>query len=115
MSNGSFAEAILSDLGKIIDPDLHIDIVSLGLIYHIDTQEILDLKNSNGESLFFVDVEMTLTSPFCPHGVEIMNQIEEILMSNSRIEDCKINLVFDPPWGADKMTEEARLELGFDI
>lgn len=96
-------EEIWQTLETVIDPELYIDVVKLGLIYKVEEQE--------GK----VQVEMTLTTPMCPYGPELMNQVNHKLNAIERVKDCIITLVFDPPWGSDKISEEVRLELGFDV
>lgn len=90
-------------LAKVIDPELQIDIVSLGLIY---TVKIEDEKK--------VIIKMTLTTPGCPLAPVIDQMVREALFGlvADPDEDVVINLTFDPPWIPDMMTEAARLELG---
>ncbi|MCS6771261.1 MAG: metal-sulfur cluster assembly factor [Kiritimatiellae bacterium] len=90
-------------LRGIFDPELHMNIVDLGLVYDI---------RISGPSL---EVDMTLTSPGCPYGPYLIHQVKDTLKSLKGITDAKVNVVWDPPWGPDKMSEEVRLELGFDL
>lgn len=90
-------------LRAVVDPELHLNIVDLGLVYRVEQ------KGSR------VDVAMTLTSPGCPFGPYILHQVRENLLSLKGIEDVGIEVVWDPLWSPEMMTEEARLELGFDI
>lgn len=90
-------------LRTVVDPELHINIVDLGLVYGVER---------NGP---VVDVQMTLTSPGCPYGPYLLHQVKDTLMQMKGIDDAQIQVVWEPPWGPDKMSEEARLELGFDL
>lgn len=93
---------IIAQLKEIYDPEIPVDIFELGLIYEVKIKE-------NGD----VDVEMTLTSPNCPVAeslpVDVKNKVEVL----DDVNECTVNIVFDPPWDKDMMSEEAQLELGF--
>lgn len=95
--------AVRQALAKVIDPELQIDIVSLGLIYNV--------KIEGGTR---VVIRMTLTTPGCPLAPVIDQMVREALFGlvEDTDRDVVIDLVFDPPWLTDMMTEEARLELG---
>ncbi len=97
------SESVRDVLRHVIDPELHINIVDLGLVYGVT---VADAK---------VDVKMTLTSPGCPYGPYLLHQVKDTCMSLKGVKDAQIEVVWDPPWGPDKMTEEVRLELGFDV
>jgi FeS assembly SUF system protein len=93
---------IIAALKEIYDPEIPVDIFELGLIYEVKIKE-------DGT----VEIDMTLTSPNCPVAeslpVDVKNKIELI----PEVKSCKVNIVFDPPWDKDMMSEEAQLELGF--
>ena len=95
-------DKIIASLKEIYDPEIPVDIFELGLIYEVKIKE-------DG----FVEIDMTLTSPNCPVAeslpVDVKNKVESIL----EVAECKVNIVFDPPWDKDMMSEEAQLELGF--
>jgi metal-sulfur cluster biosynthetic enzyme/nitrite reductase/ring-hydroxylating ferredoxin subunit len=93
--------AILEALRQVIDPELMINIVDLGLIYTI--QHVAPKVN----------VEMTLTSPACPAGPQIIQQSKMVLERLPGVSDVQIKLVMSPPWTPDRMTDEARDQLGF--
>lgn len=98
-------EAIEEVLTEIEDPELHIDIFNLGLIYDI---RINDLDNGKK----FVEVDMTLTSPGCPIGPSLQAAVHHKILTFEEVEDVKVNLVFSPPWDARKhASEEAQMEL----
>lgn len=93
---------IVKTLKTIYDPEIPVDIFELGLIYEI---RINDDR--------FVDIDMTLTSPNCPVAETLPKEVEEKVKAMDEISDCKVHIVFDPPWDKDMMSEEAKLELGF--
>ena len=96
-------EGIRDVLRGVYDPEIHINIVDLGLIYGI---AIAPER---------IKVTMTLTTPGCPYGPYLLMQVKETLMSLKGVKDADIEVVWDPPWGPDKMTEAVRLDLGFDV
>lgn len=94
-------EKIVDMLKTVYDPEIPVDVYDLGLIYKIDLQD-------NGE----VVIDMTLTAPNCPAADFIMEDIRQKIESVDGITSAQINLVFEPEWDKDMMTEEAKLELG---
>ena len=92
-------ENVRNAMKKVLDPELGIDVVALGLVY--------DIKISNGE----VRVEMTLTSPGCPMAPQIMADAEAKVGKVKGVSKVIIEFVFDPPWNPDKMSDDARMEL----
>ncbi|HMO52293.1 MAG TPA: metal-sulfur cluster assembly factor [Kiritimatiellia bacterium] len=90
-------------LRTVVDPELHINIVDLGLVYQVTV---------HGPT---IDVHMTLTSPGCPYGPYLLHQVKDTLLQLKGIDEASVLVVWEPPWGPDKMSEEARLELGFDV
>ena len=102
---------IYSQLQTVIDPELHIDIVSLGLIY--------DVKLIKKNDQPFVKITMTLTTPGCPLVGMIQTMIKDSLFifrdqGLDVNQDVDVEITFDPPWTMDMMSQEARAELGFD-
>lgn len=93
-------EQVLNLLKDIYDPEIPVNIVELGLIYRIDIQEN-DLT-----------IDMTLTNPGCPVAAQFPDVVKTHLQTNLDIENIHINLVWDPPWTPDRMSEAAKLELG---
>jgi FeS assembly SUF system protein len=93
---------IIEMLKTIYDPEIPVDIFELGLIYEV---RIDDEKN--------VAIEMTLTSPNCPVAESLPREVEEKVASVESVKSSAVNIVFDPPWDKDMMSEEAKLELGF--
>jgi len=94
-------ERVLKQLKKVLDPELHINIVDLGLIYDVKV-----LKNST------VNVLMTLTFPGCPLGSVIHKEINERLKELSDVENVNLKITFDPPWDFSKVSEDAKDQLG---
>ncbi|OQA23872.1 MAG: putative 1,2-phenylacetyl-CoA epoxidase, subunit D [Verrucomicrobia bacterium ADurb.Bin345] len=97
-------EDMLDVLRNVIDPDLQMNIVDLGLVYEV---EHLD----DGR----VAVKMTLTTPHCPYGPALIAEVKAMLMMVRGVAGVQVDLVWDPPWGTDRLTEEGRLALGLDI
>jgi FeS assembly SUF system protein len=93
-------EKVISEIKKIYDPEIPVNIYELGLIYKVE----IDDKNK-------VNVEMTLTSPNCPVAESLPNSVKENIMNVEGITDVDLKLVWDPPWDKDKMSEAAKLEL----
>lgn len=91
-------------LRGVFDPELHMNIIDLGLVY--------DVRVTSART---IEVDMTLTSPGCPYGPYLIHLVKDTLKSLKDITDAKVNVVWEPKWGPDKMTEEARLHLGFDL
>ncbi len=94
---------LLEELRVVLDPELGINIVDLGLVYRA---EAADER---------VEVDFTLTYPGCPIGPELKGEIEQVLKDVTGIEDVEARLVWEPLWGPERMTEEARLSLGYPI
>lgn len=95
-------EKVVEMLRTVYDPEIPVDIYSLGLIYNIDLAD-------NGD----LNVDMTLTAPNCPAADFLMEDARIKLESIDAVSNVNINLVFEPEWNQDMMSEEAKLELGF--
>ena len=95
-------ERIVEVLKTVYDPEIPVDIYNLGLIYRIDLHD-------DG----MLELDMTLTAPNCPAADFIVEDVRTKLDGITGIKDAKVNLVFEPEWDKDMMTEEAKLELGF--
>ena len=95
-------EKIVAMLKTVFDPEIPVDIYNLGLIYKIDLSDSGDLT-----------VDMTMTAPTCPMADFIMEDARQKLESIDGIATVTLNLVFEPEWNKDMMSEEAKLELGF--
>jgi metal-sulfur cluster biosynthetic enzyme len=96
---------VREQLKQVIDPELFVNIVDLGLIYVVDLQPGEDEKQN-------VAVEMTMTSPMCPAGPQLVANSRQVIEAMEGVGTVDIKVVMDPPWTPDKMTEEARDQLG---
>ncbi len=98
-------ESVYAALRQVEDPELFINIVDLGLIYEVS------LTENSGKSDIFV--KMTMTSPGCPAGPELVANAKEALHDlGEQVGEVTVKVVLDPPWSPDLMTDEARDELG---
>lgn len=95
-------EKIVSMMKTVYDPEIPVNIYDLGLIYRIE------VKEDNA-----VEVDMTLTAPNCPAADFMMEDVRQKVESIPEVSKLDLNLVFEPEWSQDLMTEEAKLELGF--
>ena len=93
-------EKVISEIKKIYDPEIPVNIYELGLIYNIN----IDKKNK-------VNIDMTLTSPNCPVAESLPNSVKDNVLKVDGVSDVDLKLVWDPPWDKDKMSEAAKLEL----
>ncbi|GIT97526.1 metal-sulfur cluster assembly factor [Sulfurovum sp. TSL1] len=99
-------EKIIAHLKEIYDPELPVNIYDLGLIYNIDTwtDEVSMMKKAK--------ITMTLTSATCSFSQVIIDLVKSIATRQEGLEDVEVEIVFDPPWGQDSMTDEAKLAMG---
>jgi FeS assembly SUF system protein len=93
---------VIETLKSIFDPEIPVDIYELGLIYSVVVSDTAE-----------VEVEMTLTSPSCPVAETLPGEVEQKVKQTEGVSNATVNLVFEPTWTKDMMSEEARLELGF--
>ena len=105
LSPNEYREKIIEALKQVIDPEIHINVVDIGLIYKVEVSE----------NLKYIDIEFTLTTPGCPLADEIEQNIKEACLTVLPHVEVKSVLVWTPMWNADFMSEDARLELGFPI
>ena len=96
------SKGLWKQLENVIDPELHYNIVEIGLVYDVVVKEKI------------ANIKMTLTSPGCPYGPMIIHQVKE-QAEEFGMEEANVEVVWDPPWGPEAMSEEIRLEMGFDI
>ncbi|MDR0544646.1 MAG: iron-sulfur cluster assembly protein [Odoribacteraceae bacterium] len=104
MDENLLRERVIEQLMTVRDPEIPVNIWDLGLVYDI-------LFPAEGE----VRVRMTLTAPGCPIADEIAEEAREAAARVEGVQRAEVELVFDPPWGPERMSETARLELGFDV
>lgn len=95
-------ERVVEMLRTVFDPEIPVDIYSLGLVYRIDIDDDANLN-----------IDMTLTAPNCPAADFIIEDARIKLESIAELKSVNINIVFEPEWTRDMMSEEAKLELGF--
>ena len=98
---GALYEDVIAALKEIYDPEIPVNIYDLGLIYGVEITDESDAL-----------ITMTLTTPHCPVAESMPGEVELRAASVPGVRDAEVNLVWDPPWGPDKMSDEARLELG---
>lgn len=103
MSKLSLKNQVIEKLKLVLDPELGVSIVDLGLVYAVAVSK-------DGRCL----ITMTLTTIGCPLFGQIQKEIEDRVMEIEVIEDVEVKLTFDPPWDTSKMTEEAKIQLGLD-
>ena len=94
------SEQVIEVLKKVYDPEIQYDIWSLGLVYNIQI---------DGNK---IKILMTFTSPMCPYGPALMDDVRRQISAIDGVGEVEIELTFNPVWGPDKMTEEARIGLG---
>lgn len=94
---------VIEGLREVYDPELHYNIYDLGLVYDIHINPENEVK-----------ILMTLTTPMCPIGPMITEQIQELLGMMPGVKDVDVEFTFDPAWSPEKMSDEARADLGLD-
>ena len=100
-AGGELQQAVVDALKEIYDPEIPVNIYDLGLIYGVEVDDEADAT-----------ITMTLTTPHCPVAETMPGEVELRASSVPGIRDAEVNLVWDPPWSPEKMSDEARLELG---
>ena len=102
MEKRELENTIIAVLKSVHDPEIPVDIFELGLIYEVKIDDD-----------FNVQIDMTLTSPNCPVAESMPKEVEDKVAGIPEVNSSKVEIVFDPPWDKDMMSEEAQLELGF--
>jgi len=98
-------DIVREELKKVVDPELFVNIVDLGLIYNVDLVPVDDGKTK-------CKIDMTMTSPMCPAGPQLIANSKQVLGALPGMGDVEVKIVLDPPWTPDKMTQDARDQLG---
>lgn len=98
-------DSIREALKKVVDPELFVNIVDLGLIYVVTVMPVADEKQD-------VLIEMTMTSPACPAGPQLIANSKQVVSQLEGVNAVEVRIVMDPPWTPDRMTEDARDQLG---
>jgi metal-sulfur cluster biosynthetic enzyme len=94
-------DAVTEALSNVIDPELGLDFVELGLVYGVEI---------DGST---VEITFTLTTPACPIGPQVSEQMQEFVGEVEGVQDVVPTMVFNPPWSPDKMSEDAKFALGY--
>jgi len=92
---------VIAVLKTIYDPEIPVDVFELGLIYEVKIDDDFNIR-----------IDMTLTSPNCPVAESMPKEVEDKVAEIDGVKSSKVDIVFDPPWDKDMMSEEAQLELG---
>lgn len=98
---------VIAALKTVYDPEIPVDIYELGLIYRVDFDPATDEKGAK------ITVDMTLTAPGCPVAGEMPGWVEDAILTVNGIDEVSVNMTFEPPWSPERMSDEAKLELGW--
>jgi len=112
MTKYEVEEKVVEYLKTVFDPEIPVNVWDLGMIYKIDVKENPNPTSGDAE-LFDVDIDMTFTAPNCPAADFILEDIQQKLEGISAVKTVNVNVVFEPEWTKDMMSEEAKLDLGF--
>lgn len=99
-------DAVREQLKKVIDPELFVNIVDLGLVYVVDVAEVGDEGQQD------IKIEMTLTSPMCPAGPQLVGECKQFASEMEGAGNVEVTVVMEPPWSPERMTDDARDQLG---
>jgi metal-sulfur cluster biosynthetic enzyme len=97
---------VREELKKVIDPELFVNIVDLGLVY------VVELVPGEEEGKVNIQIQMTMTSPMCPAGPQLIANAKSVVGQLEGVGNVEVRIVMDPPWTPEKMSEEARDQLG---
>lgn len=100
-------DRVRDEIRKVIDPELYVNIVDLGLVYVVDL-----VPNPEDADITDISIQMTMTSPMCPAGPQLVDQTRSLVEAMDGVGLVDIKVVMDPPWTPDLMTEDARDQLG---
>jgi FeS assembly SUF system protein len=101
MDKKDLENTVIAVLKSVYDPEIPVDIFELGLIYEVKIDDDFNVK-----------IDMTLTSPNCPVADSLPKEVEDKVRGIEEVKTAKVEIVFDPPWDKEMMSEEAQLELG---
>ena len=107
MSESICEDKVREQLKQVIDPELFVNIVDLGLVYTVHLA-----PNAEDATKTDVGIEMTMTSPMCPAGPQLVGNSRQVLEALEGVGKVDVKVVMDPPWTQDRMTEDARDQLG---
>lgn len=110
ITKASIEDSTIEMLKSVFDPEIPVNVYDLGMIYKID---VVDTEKPEDEKLFDINIDMTFTAPNCPAADFIIEDINQKLSSIHGVNNVNVEVVFEPEWNKDMMTEEAKLDLGF--
>jgi FeS assembly SUF system protein len=110
ITKASIEDSTVEMLKSVFDPEIPVNVYDLGMIYKID---VTDAAEPEGEDVFDINIDMTFTAPNCPAADFIIEDINQKLGSIHGVKNVNVEVVFEPEWTKDMMTEEAKLDLGF--
>lgn len=110
MTQYEVEEKAVEYLKTVFDPEIPVNVLDLGMIYKIDVH--LSAEPAEGKE-FDIDIDMTFTAPNCPAADFILEDIQQKLEGIPVVKSVNVNVVFEPEWNKDMMSEEAKLDLGF--
>lgn len=110
ISKEGIEDSTIEMLKSVFDPEIPVNVYDLGMIYKID---VVDTENPEDEKLYDINIDMTFTAPNCPAADFIIEDINQKLSSIHGVSNVNVEVVFEPEWNKDMMSEEAKLDLGF--
>ena len=110
MTKEQIEDKTIEMLKTVFDPEIPVNVYDLGMIYKID---VVEAAEPEGEDTFDLNIDMTFTAPNCPAADFILEDIQQKLEGIPAVKSVNVNVVFEPEWNKDMMSEEAKLDLGF--
>ena len=110
ITKASIEDSTIEMLKSVFDPEIPVNVYDLGMIYKID---VVDTEKPEDEKLYDINIDMTFTAPNCPAADFIIEDINQKLGSIHGVNNVNVEVVFEPEWNKDMMSEEAKLDLGF--
>ncbi|MBR6196677.1 MAG: DUF59 domain-containing protein [Bacteroidaceae bacterium] len=110
MEKSEIEDKTIEMLKTVFDPEIPVNVYDLGMIYKI---EVIDSTEPEGEDVYDLNIDMTFTAPNCPAADFILEDINQKLTSIHGVKNANVEVVFEPEWTKDMMSEEAKLDLGF--
>ncbi|MBR2153901.1 MAG: DUF59 domain-containing protein [Bacteroidaceae bacterium] len=110
MTKEQIEDKTIEMLKTVFDPEIPVNVYDLGMIYKID---VVEAAEPEGEDTFDLNIDMTFTAPNCPAADFILEDINQKLTSIHGVKNANVEVVFEPEWNKDMMSEEAKLDLGF--
>jgi len=110
MEKSELEDKTIEMLKTVFDPEIPVNVYDLGMIYKI---EVVDSSEPEGDDIYDLNIDMTFTAPNCPAADFILEDINQKLTSIHGVKNANVEVVFEPEWNKDMMSEEAKLDLGF--